>query len=82
MLNFAERTGCGAVIFVWSFLLHTRNLMYINTLYIYEEEIASFVLSNRAEETKHRIVEKYFFYNELLFIVQPRLPRMANRSAT
>jgi hypothetical protein len=28
MLNFAERTGCGAVIMVWSFLLTSPNVIY------------------------------------------------------
>ena len=30
MLNFAEQTGSGAVIFVWSFLTTRMNLTYIN----------------------------------------------------
>jgi hypothetical protein len=31
MLNFAERTGCSAVIVVWSFLVRGRKIEYIVT---------------------------------------------------
>jgi hypothetical protein len=30
MLNFAEQTGSGAVIFVWSFLIFCEILLYLN----------------------------------------------------
>ena len=33
MLNFAEQTGSGAVIFVWSFLFVTTYFIYINKLH-------------------------------------------------
>jgi hypothetical protein len=34
MLNFAEQTGSGAVIVVWSFLLHERILKYIKDVFM------------------------------------------------
>ena len=34
MLNFAEQTGSGAVIVVWSFLILRRTMTYITTTYL------------------------------------------------